>query len=232
MKIEDREYKLRDFVKIPIAVSPGLVSLRVIDKVIYALIPALQVLATASFIDAAINIFNGQAARNQIIFPLVCIIALIAHQYITFALMGLVRAKIDIDLSEAFRTAVAEKRAMLEYRHVENNETWDLIERVGKDPGKRLAGGFDTLLRMGDLVIRISSLLLILVAQVWWVALVILCFSIPLLWLAVKSGKTHHDASKEAAKHTRRAQYLQSILTERDNVEERTLFGYSDELNN
>jgi len=232
MKIENREYKLWDFFKIPFTVSPGLVSLQVIDKIIYALIPALQVLATASFIDTAIRIFNGQAGRNQIVFPLVCIILLVAHQYITFSLMGLVKAKMDIKLTEAFRTAVTQKRAMLEYRHVENNETWDLIERVGKDPSKRLSDGFDTLLRVGDIILRIGSVLLILVAQVWWVALVILCFGVPLLWLAVKSGKAHYDASKEAAKHTRRAQYLQDVLTGRDNVEERALFGYSDALNN
>ena len=30
-------------------------------------------------------------------------VVLIAHQYITFALMGLVRAKMDINLTEAFR---------------------------------------------------------------------------------------------------------------------------------
>lgn len=231
MKIEVREYKVTDFIKIPLRVSPVMVSLRVIDKIIYALIPALQVLATASFIDTAISIFNGQAEKNQIVFPLVCILLLIAHQYITFALMGLVRAKMEIHLPEAFRTAVTEKRAMLEYRHIENNDTWDLIERVGKDPAKRLESGFDILLRMADMFIRVGSVMLVLVVQVWWVALVILTFSIPLFWLAVRSGRANYEASKEAAKYTRRAQYLQGVLTECDNVEERALFAYSDELN-
>ena len=156
MKIENREYKLLDFFKIPFSISPGLASLRVIDKIIYALIPALQVLATASFIDTAISIFNGQAEKKQIAFPLVCILLLIAHQYITFALMGLVRAKIDINLTEAFRTAVTDKRAMLEFRHVENNETWDLIERAGKDPAGRLGSGFDIILRMADMFFALA----------------------------------------------------------------------------
>ena len=56
-------------------------------------------------------------------------------------------------------------------------------------------------------------------------------FSIPLFWLAVRSGKENYEASKEAAKHTRRAAYLQGLLTGRDNVEERSLFGYADEIN-
>ena len=115
MKIENREYKLWDFLKIPFTISPGLASLRVIDKIIYALIPALQIVTTALFIDTAINIFNEQAEMNKIIFPLIFILVLIAHQYINFALMGLVKSKMDIKLTEAFRTAITEKRAMLEY---------------------------------------------------------------------------------------------------------------------
>ena len=231
MKIERREYILKDFFLIPFKLSPGLVSLRVADKAVYALIPALQVLATAKFIDTAIDIYNGARERGAIAFPLACLMLLIAHQYLTFALMGFVRAKTGVRLTAAFRTAVTEKRALLEYRHVENNETWDLIERVGKDPAGRLVGGLDILLRMGDIALRIGSVLAVLIAQVWWVALVIMCFSIPLLTLAVKSGKAHYESSKEAARHTRRAQYLQSALSGRDNVEERALFGYTGALN-
>ena len=213
-----------------------MVALRVIfDRIIYALIPSLQVLAAAKFIDAAIDIFNGQAGdglagRSKIVVPLVWLILLISYEY-AMALMGLAREKCSIKLSEAFRTAVAEKRAKLECFHIENNETWDLLERVGKDPAGRLDYGFDNLMRAGELIIRVGSIMLILVVQVWWAAAVILAFSVPLFWLAVKSGKTNYEASKEAAKHTRRAQYLQGVLTERDNVEERALFGYSDELN-
>jgi ATP-binding cassette subfamily B protein len=231
MRIENREYAMRDFIKIPFSISPGLASLRVIDKIIYALIPSLQVLATAAFIDAAVRIVGRQSYKSEIAMPLAWILLLISHQYITFALMGLVKAKMNINLTEAFRTAVAEKRAALEYRHIENNGTWDLIERVGKNPAERLGGGFEILLRMVDMVVRVGSILLVLMTQAWWAALAILVFSSPLFWLAVKSGKSNYDASKEAAKHTRRASYLQGILTGRENVEERSLFAYSDELN-
>ena len=231
MKIEKREYKLRDFIKIPFVVSPGLVFLLVIDKIIYALIPALKVLVTASLIDTSINILEGQAEKSQIILPLVFILLLLAHTHITFSFMGLVRAKSTIKLTETFRVAVAEKRAMLEYCHVENNETWDLIERVGKDPAARLNTGFYNLLQMFEMLFNVGSIMLVLAYQVWWASLVIIAFSVPLFWLAVKSGNANYAASKEAAKHTRRAQYLQNVLTERDNVEERTLFAYSDELN-
>ena len=231
MKIEAREYKLYDFIRIPFAVSPTAAALRVIDKIVYALIPALQILATARFIDAAADIFTGRAEKSAVVVPLACIFLLIAHQYITFALMGLVKARMTINLTRAFRVAVTEKRAALEYRHIEADEIWDLIARVGADPAGRVDGGFDILLRMVDMIFRVGSITLVLAVRVWWAALIILAFSVPLFWLAVKTGKTNYEASKEAAKHMRRAEYYQQVLTGRDDAEERALFANTDELN-
>ena len=231
MKIENREYKLWDFIKIPFSVAPGLACLRIADKIVYASLPALQIVTTALFIDTALSILGGRSDGSRIVMPLAWIILLIAYKYFAFTAMGLLNSKMGIRLTEAFRTAVVEKRAALEYRHVEDNDTWDLISRVGADPAEKIGGGFDILLRMGDIILNVGSVLLILVVQVWWIALAIVGFSAPLLMLAVKSGKAHYDASKEAAKHARRAQYLQGVLTGRDSAEERALFGYSDELN-
>ena len=231
MKLESRTYKLPDFFKLSLAVSPGMVVLRVIDKIVYALIPSLQVLATASFIDTAVGIVGGQADARQIAMPLLWLLLLASHQYVTFALMGLVKARMNLRLTAAFRAAITEKRAALEYRHVEDNDTWELINRVGDGPAEKMADGFDILLRMGDMAVRVGSMLLVLAARVWWAALVILAFSVPLFWLAVRSGRANYEASKEAQKHTRRAKYLQEVLTGRDYAEERALFGYAGELN-
>lgn len=231
MKIENRTYKMPDFIKIPLSISPCMVMLQVVfDGIISSLVPTFQVLATASFIDTAIRIFQGQADRSQIIIPVLWVLLFVSFNY-GMALMGLVREKLNLNLTEAFRVAVTEKRARLEYRHVENNETWDLIERVAKDPAEQMGKGFRNLVIAVGLVIRIGSVLMILLLRVWWAPLVIVAFSIPLLKLAAKLGTLGYEAGKEAAKHTRRATYYQDVLTGRDYVEERALFGYSDELN-
>ena len=121
---------------------------------------------------------------------------------------------------------------LLHYKRVENNETWDLIERVGQDPAVKIREGFDLLLRMAGMIVQVVSLMLILWTRVWWASLVIIIISAPLFRLAIKSGKVNYEASKEAVKYKRHANYLQSVLTGRDNVEERSLFAYSKELNN
>ena len=68
-------------------------------------------------------------------------------------------------------------------------------------------------------------------AQVWWAALVIMAFSIPLFYLAVQGGKATYQASREVSKHGRRYGYLSELLTGREAAEERALFGYGDFLN-
>jgi ATP-binding cassette, subfamily B, bacterial len=231
LNIDNRNYNLLDLIRIPFKTSSGIVSLLLLETIVSALIPSLQIIITAYFIDTAIAIFNGQEKINKIYMSLVCILLMLFYRYVIGILMGLVRTKINNKLTEAFQTAITEKRGKLEYKHIENNDTWDLIERVGRDPAGRLFGGFDSLLQMTGIAVRVVSTLLIIMAQVWWAGFMILIFTIPLFWLAVKSGKVNYKASQEATKYMRRAEYLRGILTGRDNVEERTLFSYSDAIN-
>jgi len=231
MIIQNKNYNLIDFITIPFNIVPIHTILRIVDRIICALIPSLQILVTASFLDTAIGIFNKTVAPDKIYLPMILLITIVAYQYIDGALMGFVQIKFGMRLNEQFRVAVVEKRAKLEYRHIENNDTWELINRVCGDPAGRISGGFDILLRMADMFIRTVSIMLILITQVWWVALVIISFSAPLLYIAIKSGKIEYEAFKEAAKHQRKAGYLQGVILGRENVEERTMFSYTDGIN-
>ncbi|MDF2541689.1 MAG: transporter ATP-binding protein [Herbinix sp.] len=218
LNLNNRDYKFLDFIGIHYKSSPGTVPLLIIETIVSALIPSLQILISAYFIDTAIGVFNGQEDKNSIYMPLVCILLMLSYQYIAAILMNLVRTKMKIRLTETYKTAIIEKRAKLDYKHVENNDTWDLIERVGQDPTERLCDGFNILLQMIGIAIRVVSTLLVIMAQVWWAGFIILVFTIPLFWLAIKSGKLNYKASQDAAKYKRRAGYLQSILTGRNNV--------------
>jgi ATP-binding cassette subfamily B protein len=231
MTIQNKKYNLMDFVYIPLKIIPVHTVIIIANKIINALIPSVQILVTASFIDTAVGIFKNDHDVNKIYLPLSLLMAIIAHQYINLALMSFIQTKLNMKLYEQFRVAVVEKRARLEYRHIEKNETWELINRVCGDPAARISGGFDILLRMADMIIRVISIIIILITQVWWAAFIIITFSIPLFYIAIKSGKIEYDASKEAAKHQRKAGYLQGIIIGRDNVEERTMFSYTDDIN-
>ncbi|MEG6614164.1 hypothetical protein V6C42_15070 [Pseudoclostridium thermosuccinogenes] len=116
MTIQDKKYGLADFILIPFKTSPMLTIIRITEKIISALLPSLQVLATASFVDTAVDIFKKGGAADRIYSPLLFLMAIIAYQNISWTLMDLGNKKLIIKLNEQFRTAVVEKRAKLEYR--------------------------------------------------------------------------------------------------------------------
>ncbi|MDI9419252.1 MAG: ABC transporter ATP-binding protein [Firmicutes bacterium] len=231
MQIEARKYGLLDLIKIPIQAAPAAAILVGLHSILAGIIPTIHVLVTADFIDTAIGILQGSLARSEIYSSLFAVVVLIAYSWVAAALANLINVKFDLGLQRHYHTAVMEKRARLHYRHIENPETWDLISRVTSRPEAQLTGGYRLLISAAAEILRIMGVLGILISQVWWAALAILSFSVPLFALAVKSGKASYEASKETAKYKRKSYYLADVLTSRETVDERTLFGYSDQIN-
>lgn len=228
---QKKTYRMRDFFLIPFSICPVLTSVKIINRVFGALLPSLQLLVTADFIDTAIAIFNGTEEKSRIYTPLILLILMVAYTYLNWHLISYINMKAEMKLTREYRSALVEKRAKLKYEHIENNDTWDLITRICTDPVAKIQGGFDNLLSAADIIIRVVSLLIILMAQVWWAGIAIVAMSAPLFYLAVKGGREIYKASVEAQKHTRRAEYLRTVLQSRENVEERSLFGYTDQVN-
>ena len=231
MQIEARKYGLLDLIRLPVQAGPGAAILVGIQTLLSGISPTIHVVVTASFIDTAIVVLQGDLERSKIYGRLLAVVILIAYNWVSGALAKLANAKLGLALQEHYHTAIVEKRARLHYRHVENPETWDLISRVTSRPEGQLSDGYDLLFSMASGILRIVGVLGILIFQVWWAAVLIISFSIPLFTLAAKSGKASYEAGKETAKYRRKSNYLSSILINRETVDERTLFGYSDHLN-
>jgi ATP-binding cassette subfamily B protein len=226
-----KTYKIWDFLVIPFAVTPVYTSFRILNRVVGSLIPSVNVLVTAKFVDTATAIFNGAEPKSAIYLPLALITAIVVYNTLNSALMKLANLKFDMKMAERYRSEVVDKRARLDYAHIENNDTWDLIKRTCGNAEGRISGGFDNLMNIAGIAIQVGSLLAIIMAQVWWAGLAIVGMSVPLFFLAFKGGKETYKANKEAEKVRRRADYLKRVLSDRENVEERALFGYTDSLN-
>ncbi len=231
MILQNRRYRFWSFLSIPLRVTPVLTGVKLLSQILGSLLPSVQVLLTASFVDTVTAIFGGTMPYTAVFLPLGLLMALVAYQYLSGSLVQFANTRFQIGLTEAFGGAVLEKRARLEYRHIEDNDTWDLITRTCKEPASRIWGGYDNLLGLAGGAVQIVSVLLVLMVQVWWAGLVIVGFSVPLMWIAIRGGKKEYAANQEAEKLRRRATYLQTVLTGRENVEERALFGYTDRLN-
>lgn len=226
-----KKYGFWDFIRIPMTVCPLHTAGKLLNRVAASLMPSVQVLVTAAFVDTALAIFAGTMAKEAVFGPLLGLLLLVAYNNLNWQVMSFVDLKSQMRLTRVYRAEMAAKRARLEYRHIEDNDTWELINRVCKEPVEKINGGFQNLMGAADIVLRVGSMLVLLMTQVWWAGLAIVAMSVPLFFLAIKSGKQIYEEDKESQKLSRRADYLRSVLQGRDNVEERALFGYTGSVN-
>lgn len=228
----NKKYTVWDYIRIPFMSCPVCTLIIGINRIVSAFIPSLVVLITADFIDTAIAVFNGEKDFSAIYLPILYYMLVVVFQNLNYTLVyGFINIRYDMAIYHNVRSELALKRGRLEYRHIEDNESWNLISRVCDDSLVNVAMGMNNLFDIVDLFISITSILVILMTQVWWAALVIIIVAIPLIAIAVKGGREVYDARREVRKHVRRADYLHSVLTKRDYIEERALFDYSDRVN-
>ena len=191
----------------------------------------ITALATANFVDTAIAVLNGSRPHDYIYLPLILLLAALAVVTTCGAFEQLVSSRISLNLQRKFKPAIVNVHAALDYKHIERAESWELISRVSRDPVKSLMDGFGGITQMTQLIISVVSVLVLIIAQVWWAALIIISFSTPMFWLSMIAGKKNYQAGRDAEKFNRRTEYLDEVLTGRDAVNERTLFGYGNYVN-
>ncbi len=232
MRLEIKNYNAGDIIKIPFKFAPAQATLIAIQKLLDGLVPTLQILATARFLDIAILIFKQEKHIKDIVMPLLFVILLLAYDWISTQLSKFAEVQIKNRLRGEFRVNIVEKIATLRYKYIESQDSWDLISRVIKEPEVQCTKAYISSLDMIAMILKITGILVVLFIQVWWSAVLIVLISIPLFFIALKSGKETYEANREVEKNKRKVKYLEEVLNGREAVEERTLFGYSDKINN
>ncbi|MTK09455.1 MAG: ABC transporter ATP-binding protein [Hungatella sp.] len=228
----NKNYRSFDALKLALAASPVCMVTDILLSVTQSIMQTgALALVTADFVDTASAILKGVRPRNDIYLPLVLLLVTLGVTTIIGALIQLVSSRIRLNLKRRLIPSVVKIYAALDYRHIENNTSWELISRVSRDPVNSIMEGVEAYIQSLKIIISLASVLILIVTRVWWAAIIILFFSAPMFWLSVRAGRKVYQAGREAEKFNRRTEYLGEVLTGRDNVDERTLFGYSDEIN-
>ena len=184
--MDKKNYNITEIIKIPFRCSKGYASLIAFQNLIEGVIPSLQVLITASFLDTAIQIANSKEDFKNIILPISLLVALIAYTWLSAQLIKFLEIKLQFSLREKFRVSLTEKRAKLKYKYIENQETWNLISRVSKEPEVVLKNAYINTLSFLSMILRIMGLLFILITQIWWAGIIILFMS-----MVIKNSISH-----------------------------------------
>ncbi|MBB4827133.1 ATP-binding cassette subfamily B protein [Sporosarcina luteola] len=232
MKLEKRKYKKIDILRLPFKVAPFTMILQIALTIIDAIVPTfVMALATAFFVDTAISVFEGGAATSAIYLPLGILVALVGVVSLLGGLPQIIESRIKFALERNLTPAILDVQASLAYKHIEDAASWELIERVADEMTETFLDGIRSYGAVIRSVIATISVLGLIVTQVWWSGLVVIAFSVPLFWVSLWAGRKNYAAKVQTRKYERRySYYSDEVLTNREAVEERTLFGYADDV--
>ena len=231
--LKQRKYTLIDLLRLSLHASPPSTILLLIMSVVTGLMPMVTTLTTARFIDTAVSVHAGNLPRTAIATPILLVVIAVAISWFSVQISSFSERMLILSLRKKLRTAMLEKTARLEYRHIEDPATWDLISRVTKKPETEIDEGFASwggLTQAISLSLNVISVVSLLAAQVWWAAIVTTAFSVPLIYLAIKGGKENYQANRDTEREERLQKYLIETLLSREAAEERALFGYVEML--
>lgn len=226
-----KKTKLPVFFDFPIKYAPGANIWMLVLAIVSGICSVLQVYVVSDFINAALQAAQKAAFSFQLFLALFLLMLTVAVDWMAPRFQGILRQKAELKLLEKYRPILLEKCAKLEYIHVEWAESHDLISRILKETEKKWLDIYQAMLSLLKLFISITGILFVIAGYVWWAALLILLFCIPLFALSIKSGKKNYKAKRDTSQYSRKYWYLDYVLNSRECLEERKLFGYSEKIN-
>ncbi|MNW42819.1 Lipid A export ATP-binding/permease protein MsbA [compost metagenome] len=216
--------------KIPFQFSRFASIILVLLSICDGIMITLQVAVTTKLINLVVE-GVGTGEMHDIWFMLLSFIMVMAYQWLSQDLASLFKIKINMSVAENMNEQAIRKIARLQYAHIENSESWDLISRVKPNLSKNIVELFYNVLGFASLLIKIAGVLIMIFTQVWWASLFIAVLIVPLSILVKKGAKENYKAEIEISNNTRRADYFDGLLIQKDAVEERVLFGFGNYIN-
>lgn len=205
--------------------APLEMSFTVINMIILMVSPLIKIYATAEFINASIRLLAGEVSKAEMIFPIALVVAAEGYSYMERSFHSIIAIRVVAKLRTKYGLMRLKKMETIAYHNVENSEILDLLKRTEND-GEFIFTVYRTVLDAIEIVARIAAVFFAIMTTSVITGLLVLAVSLPLMWIAVKAGKKKYDIEKEEAAYKRHCEYFYGLLTDRDSVEERTLFQY------
>jgi ATP-binding cassette subfamily B protein len=230
--LEKRKYKNTDLLLLMCRVSPLYASIAIIYRLISAACPTLTIFATAGFIDAALSVQAGNSNLSAVFLPIGVLLSVMLFQtFVNRVLMSYVECRQKIYFRRILRPQIISHVSSLNYWHIENQDTADLINRVVPAFDSKIISCFNSVLSLASQALSSIGVIVTIMTRAWWAGLIIIASAVPLMIIAKKAGENSYEAQRETSKIHRRTAYISGLLKSREAVEERSVYGYTDAMN-
>lgn len=230
--LQKRTYRGWDLFFLMWRVSPLYAAVALVSRLLGASCATLTIYATAGFINAALAVVAGTRQLGAIMLPIGGLLGVMLYQtLVSIVFMRYINARKKIYFRKTLRPMILRHVSSLAYWHIENQDTADLISRVAPKFDTEVVACYDAVLNLAGQALSALGVVVTVMTRAWWAGLIIIASAAPLMYIAKKAGERSYEAQRETSKIHRRTAYLSGVLTSRDAVEERTVYGYTDALN-
>lgn len=217
-----------NFIYLPWMISPILVIAYISLNIINSVIPTITIIINSNFVNACIELYSRKVGTIVIWKNVALMLVMLVISAFIKEINGLVCKKLYLNMNQTMETLVMEKISKLPYSYIENSKIWDLITRVRENPAKALLEGFDNIIFLVSLLIEIIGFGIILANNAaWWMDAILVIIAIPLVYISIKGGELEYEKTIELSEKFRYLKYISTILTSREDLQERKLFDYS-----
>lgn len=228
-----KKYNIFELSTFSYKIAPLLSVLLTIVKFIEALFPSISILLIGGFIDSAGNIFNGTAPYSSIYLSIGLLIAFLGFSFLFGIFNGFINSKMSIKVNDVVTKHNLCFKASILYRYYENKEQYALVQRVTGGMIGNMQSSFNVLLSLVGFFIQFFSIAAIFIANnIWQAGLIIIVSTIPLSYLSYRNSIRQYKVQKENYTGEMQLYHSTYILKDRSTVNERTLFQYTDVINN
>lgn len=193
-------------------------------RIATAIIPTIQILILAHFIDTVQLSLTGKLDIHLVGFALIALIAIQFLNYLLITMAAFCATKHCLVVGQCYDNELLQKRSNLPFHMLEDADICDLAEKVTVDSTDKMHQGFMNLLDIAEYVLRIMGVcgtIFFTNIPIGLVSLLLFGIMVP---LAVRSGKEDYEAHSQAVTKFRRARYFRSIISNQENASERKLF--------
>ena len=217
---------------IPFKIFPMMTLVTIVQKTVDAILPTVNVLIVAYFINTATDIFYENTSSQHIYLPLLCIVSVLAFQIFFDTLIEYFVKKMRIRLKNKIDSECLDRQASLSFEYIDNSESYMLVKKVFGELSSHINTIYNTALNIASVLIRFSSIMIVFILNgLWWIGILFVLISIPMMIVSYSGGKNIYHFYKENFPGQMKMYHYAYILKDRSVADERTLFGFSKIIN-
>lgn len=164
---------------------------------------------SSNILDGIIETVVTHSCDKKLILWFVLMLLIVSWKRVSYNIGRIFTNYLKIHRNEQLLREFTDKRNRLEYYLLEDPETEELVNRVIDRLERNLNEMFQRFLNFFVVyILRIVGVLIIIASHVWWLAIVVMVMSVPLIFISLRSGRKIYGAGREAAVFERRHKYF------------------------